>query len=82
MIENTSIELGNHFEEFINNFIKSGRFKSKSDVIKASLKLLEEDELAKKELQNQLELGHKSGYDKNFETTSFLNEMKSKYNKK
>ena len=52
------------------------------DSIRASLRLLEEEELAKQELIMQLKKGENSGYVSDFDTTTFLNEMKSKYNKK
>lgn len=82
MGKNTSIVLGNHFEEFIKKSINSGSFSSASEVIRASLRLLEEEELAKQELIMQLKKGENSGYVSDFDTTNFLNEMKSKYNKK
>jgi antitoxin ParD1/3/4 len=82
MGKNTSIVLGSHFEEFIKKSINSGSFNSASEVIRASLRLLEEEELAKQELIMQLKQGENSGYVSDFETTNFLNEMKSKYNKK
>lgn len=82
MGKNTSIVLGNHFEEFIKKSIKSGSYSSASEVIRASLRLLEEEELAKEELIMQLKQGENSGYVSDFDTTHFLNEMKSKYNNK
>ena len=44
MGKNTSISLGNHFEEFIQTRIGEGRYTNASEVIRAGLRLLEEEE--------------------------------------
>jgi len=44
MSKNTSITLGNHFEKFINSQLNSGRFSSTSEVVRAGLRLLENNE--------------------------------------
>jgi antitoxin ParD1/3/4 len=44
MSKNTSITLGNHFEDFVQNRISAGRFKNASEMIRAGLRLLEEEE--------------------------------------
>jgi len=44
MSRNTSITLGNHFENFINSQLDSGRFSSTSEVVRAGLRLLENNE--------------------------------------
>ncbi|MEG0852006.1 MAG: type II toxin-antitoxin system ParD family antitoxin, partial [Flavobacterium sp.] len=44
MGKNTSISLGNHFENFIENSLSEGRFKNASEVVRAGLRLLEEEE--------------------------------------
>jgi antitoxin ParD1/3/4 len=44
MGKNTSISLGNHFEQFINNERKSSRYRSVSEVISTALRLRESEE--------------------------------------
>lgn len=44
MGRNTSISLGDHFEDFVDDKVSTGRFKNASEVIRAGLRLLEEEE--------------------------------------
>ena len=61
MAKNTSIVLGDHFESFINSQIASGRYGSASEVIRASLRLLEEREQKIGALRRSLIEGEDSG---------------------
>ena len=61
MAKNTSISLGDHFEGFITSQIKSGRYESVSEVVRASLRLLEEREKSMLALREALAEGEKSG---------------------
>ena len=63
MAKNTSISLGNHFETFINAQMMDGRYGSASEVIRASLRLLEEREDKLKALRQALAEGEESGDD-------------------
>ncbi|NOY49905.1 MAG: type II toxin-antitoxin system ParD family antitoxin [Chlorobi bacterium] len=44
MHKNTSVTLGKHFEGFIAAKIKEGRFESKSEAVRAGMRLLEDHE--------------------------------------
>ncbi len=45
MARNTSVTLGEHFDAFVLEKIKAGRFQSVSEVVRAGLCKLEEDEI-------------------------------------
>jgi len=61
MAKNTSISLGDHFEGFIGEQIRRGRYGSASEVVRASLRLLEEHENKVKALRQALIAGEESG---------------------
>ena len=61
MAKNTSVSLGDHFEQFIGSQIDSGRFGSASEVIRAGLRLLETAEGRLEVLRQALSEGERSG---------------------
>ena len=79
MSKNTSISLGNHFESFILNKVGSGRYNSASEVIRAGLRLLEQEERKTDALKEALELGEKSGIAMDFNTKEHLQGLHKKH---
>jgi antitoxin ParD1/3/4 len=77
MGRNTSISLGNHFEDFVDEKISTGRFKNASEVIRAGLRLLEEEETKIVRLKNAISKGIESGLAKNFDPKKHLQKLKA-----
>lgn len=79
MAKNTSILLGDYFEKFINNQVESGRFSSASEVVRAALRMFEQEESKKTELIKELLKGEKSGFVQDFNRDTFLKNLKAKH---
>lgn len=79
MAKNTSILLGDYFEKFISCQVETGRFSSASEVVRAALRLFEQEETKKTELINELRKGEKSGFVKDFNRKTFLKGLHAKY---
>jgi len=79
MARNTSILLGQHFEEFISTKISSGKYSSASEVIRTALRLLEAEESKMKDLNKALSKGEKSGMEKNFDSKAHLKKLHNKF---
>lgn len=77
MGRNTSVALGDHFEEFVDSKVSSGRFKNASEVIRAGLRLLEEEEAKMVALRQAVHEGIESGFDQNFNSKKHLQKLKS-----
>ena len=61
MAKTTSFNLGDHFEHFISSQIQSGRFGNASEVLRASLRMMEEEEQRLAALRQALIEGENSG---------------------
>ena len=60
MVRNTSVTLGKHFDDFVLEKINAGRFQSASEVVRAGLRKLEEDEIKWQVLRDKLQVGEDS----------------------
>ena len=72
MSKNTSISLGDHFAEFINSQVARGRYASTSEVIRAGLRLLEEQEVKLEALRAALIEGEENGASTPFDFEAFI----------
>ncbi|AEL24645.1 MULTISPECIES: type II toxin-antitoxin system ParD family antitoxin [Cyclobacterium] len=81
MAKNTSITLGEHFESIIEKSIASGRYASASEVIRAGLRKIEEEEQKITALKEAIEAGENSGYITDFDPKEFLERMHAKHSK-
>lgn len=78
MGRNTSVSLGDYFEDFVDNSITQGRFKNASEVIRAGLRLLEEEENKLSALKKAINDGIESGIAKDFNPKQHLDSLKVK----
>lgn len=72
MATNTSVSLGDHFREFAQRKVSEGRYGSTSDVIRAGLRLLEEEEERLEWLRKAIAEGEASGPAEPFDFDEFL----------
>ena len=77
MSKNTSITLGDYFDDFIQNKLKEGRYKNTSEAVRAGLRLLEEEEQKSSNLKNAIQQGIDSGMVEDFNPTEYLKELKA-----
>lgn len=79
MAKNTSILLGEYFDNFIKQQIQTGKFSSASEVIRAALRLFEFEETKKAELVKELKKGEKSGFVEDFDGDALLQTLHQKH---
>ena len=77
-MKNTSISLGNYFEQFVSSQISVGRYKNVSEVIRAGLRLLEDEESKTIALRSAIQKGIDSGIAHDFDSDKHLQELKAK----
>ena len=81
MAKNTSMLLGDHFTDFIDMRVRSGRYGSASDVVCAGLRLLEEHEARVTLLQDALATGEKSGAPRPFDFERFKARKRAEFDR-
>lgn len=77
-MKNTSISLGNYFDQFVQTQVSAGRYKNVSEVIRAGLRLLENEESKAIALRNAIQEGIDSGIAHDFDRENHLQELKAK----
>ena len=79
MARNTSVTLGQHFDEFISEKIAQGRFQSVSEMVRAGLRKLEDDETKLQLLRDKLQAGEDSPIVENFDRNQFISTLHKKH---
>ena len=74
MPKNTSMTLGDHFDGFIAQQVAEGRYASASEVVRAGLRMLENNEHKIATLRRLLEEGESSGKAK-YSYENLMNEL-------
>lgn len=77
--KNTSVSLSDHFIDFAERQVASGRYGSTSDVVRAGLRLLETQETALERLREAIREGVDSGSAEPFDVAEFLGEMRREH---
>ncbi|WP_339621332.1 type II toxin-antitoxin system ParD family antitoxin [uncultured Salinibacterium sp.] len=72
MAQNTSISLDDHFAGFLAREVETGRYRSASEVVRAGLRLLEDQETQMAALRSALISGEASGEAEDFDFDAFV----------
>ncbi len=75
-MKNTSVSLGNYFDEFVIGQVTVGRYKNVSEVIRAGLRLLEDEESRSIALKQAIQKGLESPRVENFNFVENLTQLK------
>ena len=78
-MKTTSVALGNYFEDFIKAQIAQGRYNNASEVIRAGLRLLEENEKQLMALKSAINEGLDSGLAEGFDPQAQLKSLKAEH---
>jgi antitoxin ParD1/3/4 len=80
-MKNTSISLGNYFDQFVQTQVSTGRYKNVSEVIRAGLRLLENEESKAIALRNAIQEGLNTPLVENFDFDENLEKLKAEKRK-
>ena len=78
MSRNTSVELGDEIAGFFDHQVTAGRYGSASEVIRAGIRLLQDQETKMEALRLALREGEESGPSVPFEIDSFIQSRKNR----
>ncbi len=76
-MKNTSVSLGEYFDNFVSSQVSTGRYKNVSEVIRAGLRLLEDEESKMIALREAIQKGIDSGIAHDFDPEKHLQELKT-----
>ena len=82
MARNTSVTLGEHFDGYVAEKIKEGRFQTVSEVVRAGLRKLEDDDIKLQALRLKLQAGEDSPLMDNVNSDELLSSVQQKHAKK
>jgi len=77
-MKNTSVSLGTYFDQFVQTQVSAGRYKNVSEVIRAGLRLLENEESKAIALKKAIQKGIDSGIVNDFDPENHLRELKER----
>lgn len=80
-MKNTSISLGNYFDQFVQTQVTVGRYKNVSEVIRAGLRLLENEESKVIALKSAIQDGLNSPRIETFDFDKNLKKLKTEKRK-
>ena len=79
MAKTTSVSLDDQSGRFVEEQVASGRFASASDVVRAALELLEQNEAKRAALKQAIQEGLDSGEAKPFDRAQFFRDVRAKH---
>ena len=79
MPRNTSVTLGDHFDQFVAEILQQGRFQSVSEVVRAGLRKLAADEAKLQALRARLQSGEDSPVVEDFDEEQFIAALHEKH---
>lgn len=76
-MKNTSVSLGDYFDQFVSSQVSAGRYKNVSEVVRAGLRLLEDEESRATALRAAVKQGLESPRIEKFDFGKNLKKLKA-----